>query len=89
LCLPEWFSDAHSLIGSSLRIKLKEIPEYSSVMLSNKPNINAAYISFNDDKKKFKHWFNFRMKGKKVISLPLQATILDYSGTASAIGENK
>jgi len=52
------------------KVKLKEIPEYSSVMLSNR--INVAYMSFNDDKKKFKHWFNFRMKGKKVISLPLQ-----------------
>jgi len=54
------------------RIKLKEIPEYSSVMLSNKPNINMAHMSFNDSNVKFKHWFNFRMKGKKIISLPLQ-----------------
>ncbi|MHB1755470.1 MAG: zinc ribbon domain-containing protein [bacterium] len=52
------------------KIKLKEIPEYSSVMLSN--SVNVAHISLDDSNAKFKAWFGFKMKGRKTINLPVQ-----------------
>ncbi|RZD16588.1 MAG: hypothetical protein EVJ46_06160 [Candidatus Acididesulfobacter guangdongensis] len=54
------------------KVKLIEIPEYSSVMLSNKPNINVAHIFIDDTNKLYKYWFNFKMKGKKYLRLPVQ-----------------
>ncbi|MHB1755549.1 MAG: zinc ribbon domain-containing protein [bacterium] len=52
------------------KIKLKVIPEYSSIMLSN--SVNIAHISLDDTNAKFKAWFGFKMKGKKTINLPVQ-----------------
>jgi putative transposase len=60
------------------KLKLKEIPEYSSIMLSN--SVNTAHISVDNTNLLYKHWFNFKMKDikkddkiiKKFFRLPIQ-----------------
>ncbi len=61
------------------KVKLKEIPEYSSIMLSS--SVNTAHISIDDTNSLYKHWFNFKMKNikdengnrvKKFLRLPIQ-----------------